>query len=337
MDLPAETFRTIQRSYAGRAVCVTGGAGFIGGHLVDTLLAAGASVSVIDDLSSATLDHLAEHIELQPDALRFVYGSILDDRALHDAIERSEVVFHLAAMGSVPRSMKEPARTFEVNASGTLRVLESARRHGVRRVVLAASSSAYGNPKTLPCVETMPTSPASPYAASKVACESLALAWSQAYGLSTACLRYFNIFGPRQRADSAYAAVVAAFASKLLSGQRPVIFGDGHQSRDFTYVSNAVHATLLAGAAPRELTGHVMNIGTGGSTSLLELASLMGEILTGQSVDPIFEPGRPGDVRDSKADIARARELLGYQPIATLREGLVQTCQWYRSAAEAQA
>lgn len=337
MDLPADTFRSIQRDYAGKSVCVTGGAGFIGGHLVDTLLAAGARVSVIDDLSTATLDHLAEHIELQPDALRFVYGSILDDRALHDAIEGAEVVFHLAAIGSVPRSMLEPARTFEVNASGTLRVLESARRHAVRRVVIAASSSAYGNPPSLPCTESVPTSPASPYAASKIACESLARAWSQAYGLSTASLRYFNIFGPRQRADSAYAAVVAAFAARLLAGQSPVIFGDGLQSRDFTYVSNAVYASLLAGAAPRELSGQVMNIGTGGSTSLIELASLMGEILTGQSLDPVFEPERTGDVRDSRADITMAREYLNYQPIASLREGLVQTCHWYRAAAETQA
>ncbi len=331
MEMPAEIFRKIQTAYAGRSVCVTGGTGFIGGHIVDTLVAAGARVSVIDDLSNSTLDRISDHIELQPDSVRFVYGSILDDRALHDAIDGSQIVIHLAAMGSVPRSMKEPARTFEVNAAGTLRVLESARRHHVRRVVIAASSSAYGNPKTLPCVETMPTSPASPYAASKIACEQLAIAWSQAYGLEAACLRYFNIFGPRQRADSAYAAVVAAFATKLLAGERPVIFGDGLQSRDFTFISNAVYATLLAGSCERRLAGDVMNIGTGDSVSLIELAALMSEILTGDPVDPEFAEPREGDVRDSKADIARARELIGYEPIASLREGLVQTCAWYRS------
>lgn len=331
MELPAEIFRKIQTAYAGRSVCVTGGTGFIGGHIVDTLVAAGARVSVIDDLSNSTLDRISDHIELQPDSVRFIYGSILDDRALHDAIDGSQVVIHLAAMGSVPRSMKEPARTFEVNAAGTLRVLESARRHHVRRVVIAASSSAYGNPETLPCVETMPTSPASPYAASKIACEQLAIAWSQAYGLETACLRYFNIFGPRQRADSAYAAVVAAFATKLLSGERPVIFGDGLQSRDFTFISNAVYATLLAGSCERSLKGDVMNIGTGGSVSLIELAALMSEILTGDPVDPEFAEPREGDVRDSKADITLARERIGYEPIASLREGLVQTCAWYRT------
>ncbi len=335
MEMPAEIFRRIQAAYAGRSVCVTGGTGFIGGHIVDTLVAAGANVSVIDDLSNSTLDRISDHIELQPDNVRFVYGSILDDRALHDAIDGSEIVIHLAAMGSVPRSMKEPARTFEVNASGTLRVFESARRHNVSRVVIAASSSAYGNPDSLPCVETMPTRPASPYAASKLACEQLAIAWSQAYGLSTACLRYFNIFGPRQRADSAYAAVVAAFATRLLKGEPPVIFGDGQQSRDFTFISNAVYATLLAGTHDRPLMGEVMNIGTGGSVSLIELAAMMSEILTGEEIDPIFEPPREGDVRDSQADITRARTLIGYEPIASLREGLVQTCDWYRSTVEA--
>ncbi len=244
MEIPAETFEEIRRVYAGRRVCVTGGAGFIGGHVVDTLVAADASVSIIDDLSNATLDNLAEHIELRPDHVRFVYGSILDDRALNEAVSGSDIVIHLAAMGSVPRSMNEPARTFEVNASGTLRVLEAARKAGAGRVVLAASSSAYGDPSTLPCAETMPTKPASPYAASKIASEQLASAWSEAFGLSTVSLRYFNVFGPRQRADSDYAAVVAAFASRLLSRERPTIFGDGLQTRDFTFVSNAVYATL---------------------------------------------------------------------------------------------
>lgn len=335
MELPAEIFRRISAEYAGRSVCVTGGTGFIGSHIVDTLVAAGARVSVIDDLSNSTLELITDHIELQPDSVRFIYGSILDDRALHDAIEGSEIVIHLAAMGSVPRSMKEPARTFEVNASGTLRVLESARRHGVGRVVIAASSSAYGNPASLPCVETMPNSPASPYAASKVACEELAYAWSQAYGLSTACLRYFNIFGPRQRADSAYAAVVAAFATRLLKSEPPVIFGDGKQSRDFTFISNAVNATLLAGSHERPLMGEVMNIGTGGSVSLIELAEAMSEILTGEQIEPVFEAPRDGDVRDSRADITTAGRLIGYEPIASLREGLVQTCDWYRGTVEA--
>ncbi|HED54263.1 MAG TPA: NAD-dependent epimerase/dehydratase family protein [Phycisphaerales bacterium] len=318
--------------YAGKCVCVTGGAGFIGGHLVDTLVSAGAAVHIIDDLSNATLDALSDHIELLPDRVRFIYGSILDDRALAEAIQGSEIVFHLAAMGSVPRSMDEPARTFEVNADGTLRVLDQARKAGVQRVMLAASSSAYGDPETLPCEESMPAKPASPYAASKLAAEHLAKAWSNSFNLSTVSLRYFNIFGPRQSADSAYAAVIAAFAKRLLSGQQPVIFGDGHQSRDFTFVSNAVYATLLAGACEHNLSGEVINIGTGGSVSLIQLAETMSTLITGHPVEPIFDPPRAGDVRDSRADISLARKLIGYEPIASVDAGLEQTCRWYASA-----
>jgi UDP-glucose 4-epimerase len=331
MEMPKESFEQIKAMYAGKRVCVTGGAGFIGGHIIDTLVASGASLNIIDDLSNATLDHITEHVELQPDAVRFVYGSILDDRAIQEAVDGCDIVIHLAAMGSVPRSMKEPARTFEVNASGTLRVLDAAHKAGVDRVVLAASSSAYGDPDTLPCVETLPMRPASPYAASKIAAEQLASSWSTAFGLSTVSLRYFNIFGPRQRADSAYAAVVAAFATKLLNGQKPVIYGDGMQSRDFTFISNAVHATLLAGATNRSLAGEVMNIGTGHSVTLIELAKHMSEIITGEYIDPVFEPVRDGDVRDSLADITKAGGLVGYKPIADLRDGLIQTCKWYRS------
>ena len=332
MELPAEIFDRIKALYAGRRVCVTGGAGFIGAHLVDTLVSAGASVTIIDDLSNATLDAISDHIELLPDRVRFVYGSILDERALAEAIEGTEIVFHLAAMGSVPRSMVEPARSFEVNADGTLRVLEQARKAGAHRVMLAASSSAYGDPDTLPCAEGMPARPASPYAASKLAAELLAKSWSAAFGLSTVSLRYFNIFGPRQSADSAYAAVIAAFAKALLSGDPPTIFGDGHQSRDFTFVSNAVYATLLAGACDRDLRGEVMNIGTGGSISLIQLAEKMSTLITGQPVEPVFDPPRAGDVRDSRADISQARTLLGYEPIASVDAGLEQTCRWYASA-----
>ena len=329
--MPKENFEMVKGMYAGKRVCVTGGAGFIGGHIIDTLVACGSAVNIIDDLSNATLDHITEHVELQPNSIRFVYGSILDDRAVNEAVAGSDVVIHLAAMGSVPRSMKEPSRTFEVNASGTLRVLEAASKTGVKRVVLAASSSAYGDPDTLPCVETMPARPASPYAASKISAEQLASSWSTAFGLSTVSLRYFNIFGPRQRADSAYAAVVAAFATKLLAGEQPVIFGDGMQSRDFTYISNAVYATLLAGGTDRPLDGEVVNIGTGKSVTLIELAQHMAQIITGQNVEPIFEAVREGDVRDSLADITRAGEVIGYKPIADLQVGLEQTCKWYRS------
>ncbi|MEM8756574.1 MAG: SDR family NAD(P)-dependent oxidoreductase [Planctomycetota bacterium] len=330
MKLPADRLDQIRALVGGRSFCVTGGAGFIGAHIVDTLIAAGAAVTVIDDLSNATLDTLTDHIELDGGRCRFVYGSILDDRALDDAIQGADAVLHLAAMGSVPRSFDEPARAFAVNATGTLRVLETARHHGCRRVVLAASSSAYGNPAEMPCVETMPTDPLSPYAASKLAAESLCRAWSAGFGLSTACLRYFNVFGPRQRHDSAYAAAVAAFAGRLTTGRPPVIFGDGQQVRDFTYVANAVVATILAATADAPLAGEPINIGSGGSVSVAELARMMSDRLAPNAPAPVFEPARPGDVKESRASSERARELIGYEPVMAFQDGLDQTCDWYR-------
>lgn len=313
----------------GRSVCVTGGAGFIGAHLTSTLIAAGASVSVIDDLSNASLDTLSDDIALHPDRLRFVYGSILDERAIDEATAQADVIVHLAAMGSVPRSLEEPERAVAVNTTGTLRVLEAARRHGVSRVVLAASSSAYGDPDTLPCEESMPARPRSPYAASKLAAEELCRAWSQAFGLSTACLRFFNIFGPRQRADSAYAAVVAAFAKRLLEAKPVQIFGDGQQRRDFTYVANAVYASCLAATTESELAGQPINIGTSTGCTVLELADLMAERLAPDAPPPSLRDARTGDVRNSLASIDRARTLLGYEPIVSLEQGLDHTCRWF--------
>ncbi len=318
-------------------MCVTGGAGFIGGHLVNTLVAAGASVRAIDDLSNATLDPIADDIELHADRLRFVYGSILDERAIDEAVDGAETVVHLAAMGSVPRSLDEPERAVAVNTTGTMRVLEAARRHGARRVVLAASSSAYGNPDRPPCEESFPTNPLSPYAASKLAAEELCRAWSASYGLSTVCLRYFNVFGPRQRADSAYAAVVAAFAARLLAAKPPMIFGDGAQSRDFTFVANAVLATCLAAFTETELRGEPVNIGTGSSCTVNDLAARMASRLAPGAPPAEHRDPRTGDVRDSLASIDLARDLLGYQPIVTLDEGLDQTCAWFRQTTGASA
>lgn len=332
MRLPEHRFQELARRVEGRSFCVTGGAGFIGGHLVDTLLAAGARVSVIDDLSNATLDHLSDHIELEPRRLRFVYGSILDDRALADAMEGAELVLHMAAMGSVPRSLEEPGRTLAVNTTGTLRVLEAARRAGASRVVLAASSSAYGRLAQMPCRENATPDPLSPYAASKLAAEHLCRAWSESFGLSTACLRYFNIFGPRQRADSAYAAVVAAFARRLLRGEPPIIYGDGSQTRDFTFVANAVDATLLAATAEHPLAGEAINIGAGEGCSVAELARRMAQRLAPDAPAPVFRPARTGDIPHSRAAIDRAGELLGYRPVAGLDDGLEQTCAWFQRA-----
>ncbi len=330
MKLPADKVAALRSAYQGREVCVTGGAGFIGGHLVDALHALGARVRVLDDLSNSTLEHLSGLIELDPDHVRFVHGSVLDDEAVSDAIASRAIVFHLAAVGSVPRSIEQPQRTWSVNATGTLRVLEAARAADATRVVIASSSSVYGDQPELPKVESMPLRPRSPYAASKAAVEHLAGAWSQSYGLSTACLRYFNVFGPRQAADNAYAAVVAAFAKRLLSGMPPVIYGDGSATRDFTYVSNAVLATLLAGCAKGPLNGQAMNIGTGSRISIGDLAVEMAKLAGAPQVTPKYSEARIGDVTHSMADIGRAKQLLGYEPVATVQQGLADTLEWYK-------
>ncbi len=331
MRLPAETVAKLRTTFQGRRVCVTGGTGFIGGHLVDALVSVGASISVLDDLSNSSHDHLAGLIEMEPDRVQFVQGSILDDDAVAQATRGCEVVFHLAALGSVPRSIQDPQRTWSVNTTGTVRVLEAARRANAKRVVFAASSSAYGEDPALPKVESLISRPVSPYAASKVASEHLMLSFAKSYGLSTASLRYFNIFGPRQPADSAYAAVIPLFVRAMLSGERPVIFGDGQQSRDFTPVDNAVLATLLAGASQRPLAGEVFNVGTGRRTSLLDLLRLLAPIVgsTGDVV-PKLEPARAGDVRHSLADITLTREQLGYAIIRTLEDGLRETVAWLK-------
>ncbi len=333
MRMPAQIVARLSTFYQDRCVCVTGGAGFIGGHLIDTLLTVGASVQVIDDLSNSDLTHLGPLIDMEPDRVRFVHGSILDDQALADAVGNTRTIFHLGAIGSVPRSIDEPERTWEVNATGTLRVLQAARTVGAQRVVFAASSSAYGDTETLPKVESMPTQPKSPYAVTKLVGEQLMRVWADCYDLSTASVRFFNIFGPRQAADSAYAAVIAAFASRLLSGEAPVIFGDGTQTRDFTFVSNAVLAMLLAGASERPLAGEVMNVGVGRSISLLDLAERMRVVagLNGVVTVPVHRESRPGDVAHSLADISLARELIGYEPISDFDEGLAETVAWYRA------
>lgn len=330
MKLPADRVSQLRSYYQGRAVCVTGGAGFIGGHLVDALLSLGASITVIDDLCNSTLENLAPLIEMEPDRVRFVHGSILDDAALRDACAGAKTVFHLAALGSVPRSVEEPQRTWSVNTTGTLRVLEAARNAPADRVVFAASSSAYGEQPELPKVETQMPQVLSPYGASKLAGEHLLTTWSHCYGLSTVGLRYFNIFGPRQSADSAYAAVIAGFAHRLAAGQPPVIFGDGAQTRDFTFVANAVLATLLAGSSSKPLKGEVMNIGTGRRVSITDLAILMAERFNQPQLRPTYQPARPGDVKHSLADITKARQVLGYEPFATLEVGLEETIEWFK-------
>jgi nucleoside-diphosphate-sugar epimerase len=261
-----------------------------------------------------------------------VQGSILDRKLLAQCMRDCRYVFHQAALGSVPRSVEQPLLYHEVNATGTLNVLEAAREAKVRRAMFAASSSAYGD-NPVPWIETMAVLPRSPYAATKVAGEALFRAYSASYGLDTACLRYFNIFGPRQNANSAYAAVIAAFAKALLNGARPIIYGDGEQSRDFTYVENAVHANLLSARHISSIGGEVLNVGCGARISVNALAELMARMLEKPKLKPIHEPERAGDLKHSFADLTRIRSTIGYEPISDFQTGLAGTVKWYRSVA----
>ena len=303
---------------------VTGGAGFIGSHTVDELVRRGHGVVVLDDLSSGKEENLAE----VRSKITFMKGSITDLEAVQRAMHQAEYVIHLAARTSVPRSVKDPIDTNRINVEGTLNVLVAARDNRVRRVVFAASSSAYGETPTLPKKESMQPLPISPYGVSKYAGELYAQSFGRCYGLENVCLRYFNIFGPRQDPDSPYSGVLSRFAAAFLQDERPVVFGDGEQTRDFTYVDNAVQANLLACEAPGA-SGFVFNVGTGDRYSLNQTL----EILRGLSARKLpakYEPAREGDIRDSQADITAARELLGYEPTVRFVEGLERTYEWYR-------
>lgn len=338
VTFPADKVESFRRAFKGRAVCVTGGAGFIGGHLSAALLDAGATVHIIDDLSNSEADLPAALVDQYPGRCRFIYGSILDPRALSEAVTGVDVVFHMAAMGSVPRSIAEPERSMQVNLTGTLRVAQACRQAGVRRFIYSASSSAYGD-ETPPagsaggrgaCVETMVPRPMSPYAVGKLGGEHIVRTWAVCYGLPGISLRYFNVFGPRQPGDSAYSAVIARFIKKLSEGQQPVIFGDGLQTRDFTPVENIVYANMLAASATRDPRGEVINIGMGRRTTVLELMNLLASLTGRTDVSARFEPERTGDIPHSQADITRARELLGYEPVRTFEEGLKGTVEWFQ-------
>lgn len=314
-------------AYKNCSVLVTGGAGFIGSHLVRGLLAAGAKVRVLDNLvggSEANLAEVAAHID-------FMLGDITDLQQCRKAAAGMEIIFHLAALGSVPGSVADPIRYNTVNIGGTLNVLEAARLEKVRRVVYSASSSAYGESPTLPKHEGMKAAPKSPYAVGKYTGELYAGVYAQVYGLATICLRYFNVFGARQNPRSAYAAVIPAFITAVLESRRPQIYGDGGQTRDFCHVSNVVHANMLAGICVKAPSGEVVNIACGQNISLNDLLRNISTEL-GQSVVPDYLPARAGDVRDSLADITLAREVIGYEPILYFDDGLKQTVQWYSHA-----
>jgi UDP-glucose 4-epimerase len=306
------------------AVClVTGGAGFIGSHLVEALLERGDTVRVLDDFSTGHADNL-DDVRQRVEVLR---GDITDPHTVQTAMRGVEIVYHQAALASVPRSIAHPIATHRVCVDGTLNVLLAARDAGVRRVVYAASSSAYGNSVRLPKSESDPTVPRSPYAVAKLAGEQYCKAFTEVYGLETVRLRYFNVYGPRQSPDSPYAAVIPLFIQALASGRPPRLHGDGEQSRDFTFVGDVVRANLLAAEAPG-VAGQVYNVACGRRTSLLQLVAYLNELL-GTAIAPEHGPERPGDVRHSQADIERARADLEYEPTTDTKTGLRLTLRWW--------
>lgn len=306
-------------------VLVTGGAGFIGSHLVEALLRRGDRVRVFDNFSTGrheNVKHLHDDIEL-------IEGDLRDFDAVRRAVASVEVVFHQAALASVQRSVDDPMTTNAVNVTGTLHVLMAARDAGVRRVVFASSSSVYGDTPTLPKVETQAPQPLSPYAVSKLAGEQYCMAFSVVYGLPSIALRYFNVFGPRQDPHSEYAAVIPRFIDRMVRGLPPIIYGDGLQSRDFTYIENVVDANLAAADAPASCS-MVFNVGAGERTALLDLVAQINRVL-GSRLTPEHHPPRAGDVRHSLASIEAIGQTLGYAPRITLAEGLARTIEWFRS------
>lgn len=305
---------------------VTGGAGFIGSNLVDELLRRGHQVVVLDDLSTgkeSNLAHVRDKIDLR-------IGTITDLPTVQTCCKGADYVIHLAARASVPKSVADPILSNSVNIDGTLNVLVAARDAKVRRYVFAASSSAYGETPTLPKVETMQPQPISPYGVTKYAGELYAQVFGRVYGLENACLRYFNVFGPRQDPSSQYSGVLSRFMLAVLQNEPPTIFGDGEQSRDFTYIDNVVDETLRACEA-KDASGQVFNGGTGARITLNDVVKLLAKI-TGKKIQARYEPPRTGDIRDSQADISLAGKILGYKPLVNFEDGLKRTWDWYRTS-----
>jgi nucleoside-diphosphate-sugar epimerase len=302
---------------------VTGGAGFIGSHLTTALVNKSFKVTVIDNLSTGHLENLSEVL----DDITFIRGDIRDIELLKKSFKGVDVVFHQAALPSVPRSIKDPIVSNASNIDGTLNVLVAARDAGVKRVICAASSSAYGDTEVLPKSEEMPSNPLSPYAVTKYVGELYSKVFSRVYGLETVCLRYFNVFGPRQDPNSQYAAVIPKFIIAMSKGESPRIYGDGEQSRDFTYIDNVVEANLLAASAS-DVSGEVFNIACGERYTINGLVDKLNEIFE-TNIEPEYDPPRPGDVRHSMASIEKAEKFLGYKPVVTFQEGLRRTVEWF--------
>ena len=302
---------------------VTGGAGFIGSHLVEELVRRGESVRVVDDLSTGRRHNLLPFPDVE-----FIEGDLADLDVARRAVTGVEYVLHQAAIPSVPRSVLDPMASHRANVDASLNVLLAARDAGVKRVVYAGSSSAYGNAPIVPKIESMPAAPLSPYALQKFMVEQYCQLFSRLYGLETVTLRYFNVFGPRQDSSSPYSGVISLFISALCGGRQPTIYGDGEQTRDFTYVANVVDGVLRACLA-RGVSGEVINVATGGRISLNELFRVVRDAV-GALVEPVYAAARSGDVRDSQADIRKARRTLGYEPTVGFEDGLKKTLEWYR-------
>jgi nucleoside-diphosphate-sugar epimerase len=302
---------------------VTGGAGFIGSHISEELIRRGARVRVVDSLVTGYQRNLRDGVE-------FVKGDLADQEVARAAVDGMDYVIHQAAIPSVPRSVEKPEESHRANVDGTLQILLASRAAGIKRVVFAGSSSVYGDQPILPKTETMPTNPLSPYALQKLMAEMYLQMFTRLYGLETVTTRYFNVFGPRQDPGSPYSGVISLFIKALNDGTTPVIYGDGEQTRDFTYVTNVVDGVLRAAETPG-VGGHVFNVATSSRISLNELLATLKKIF-GASVEPIYRESRQGDVRDSQADISKAEKLLGYKPIVGLEEGLRKTVEWYKQS-----
>ncbi len=307
---------------------VTGGAGFIGSNLSKRLLSEGANVVVVDDFSSGKRENLA--FAENEDRFRLVEADIRDFPTLSRAMMGVDAVFHMAALASVPASVADPQKAHEVNVTGSLNVLRAAQENGVKRVVVSGSAAVYGNGPELPKNENMRPEPESPYASNKIAMEYYAADFTRFFGVDTAILRYFNVFGPQQDPQSAYAAVIPIFVTKLLKGERPVIFGDGEQTRDFVYIDDVVEANLKAAAAPASACAKPMNVAGGQRVSVNRLFYKIRELI-GSDLEPDYQPERPGDVKHSTASVDRARDEIGFEAAISVEEGLERSIDWYRA------